>query len=269
MRTLTAALLIGAFGLPGCVIVQSGVTNPIPGLTTVAVAPFVNLSAERSVDGRRFALAYHAELQKIPGYQVIPVGVTEQAIFDLGLGLLYNRSHDDSATLHLGTVPVTAALVVPLGPTRELRVTAGMGLGLGRFSDSSVGGGGLRVRAVGGAGGLAFVQRLREGGPDLLVAAAALVQAFMRTEELRAASSKPEADAGAEETDEDATDEVDRAPAVTTQVFSAEEVRAVAEAAPTRSRSRQDEIAKRVLATVVVVAVLAAIVLVAVWGLLR
>lgn len=84
---LTAAVLIGAAGLPGCVIVQTGVTNPIPGMTTVAVAPFINLSAERAVDGRRFALAYHAELQKIPGYQVIPVGVTEQAMTDMGLDL--------------------------------------------------------------------------------------------------------------------------------------------------------------------------------------
>lgn len=56
-------------------------------MTTVAVAPFVNLSAERVVDGRRFALAYSAELQKIPGYQVIPVGVTEQAMVDLKIDL--------------------------------------------------------------------------------------------------------------------------------------------------------------------------------------
>ena len=68
-------------------IVQTGVTNPVPGLTTVAVAPFLNLSHERSVDGRRFAFAYQAELQKVPGFQVLPVGVTEQAIADLGLDL--------------------------------------------------------------------------------------------------------------------------------------------------------------------------------------
>ncbi|HID23177.1 MAG TPA: hypothetical protein EYP14_12350 [Planctomycetaceae bacterium] len=34
------------------------------------------------MDGRRFALAYFAELQKIPGFQVVPVGVTEQALYD-------------------------------------------------------------------------------------------------------------------------------------------------------------------------------------------
>jgi hypothetical protein len=67
---------------PGCVMVQIGVTNPIPGLTTVAVAPFLNLSPERAVEGRRFALAYASELQKVPGFEVIPVGVTEVAMID-------------------------------------------------------------------------------------------------------------------------------------------------------------------------------------------
>lgn len=66
----------------GCMIVQVGVTNPVPGLTTVAVAPFFNQSHERAVDGRRFAFAYFAELQKIPGFRVVPVGVTEQVIID-------------------------------------------------------------------------------------------------------------------------------------------------------------------------------------------
>jgi len=71
-----------AIAMPGCVIVQVGVTNPVPSLSKIAVAPFFNLSQEKAVDGRRFAMAYFAELQKIPGFQVVPVGVTEQAIFD-------------------------------------------------------------------------------------------------------------------------------------------------------------------------------------------
>ena len=68
-------------------MVEVGVRNPVPGLTTVAVAPFFNLSAERTVDGRRFAMAYYAELQKTPGFQVVPVGVVEQALFDNRLNL--------------------------------------------------------------------------------------------------------------------------------------------------------------------------------------
>ncbi|MDP1796827.1 MAG: hypothetical protein Q8K78_05065 [Planctomycetaceae bacterium] len=68
--------------LSGCVMFDVGVTNPVNGLTTVAVTPFFNLSEERSVDGRRFAQAYFTELQKTPGFQVVPVGVVEQAIHD-------------------------------------------------------------------------------------------------------------------------------------------------------------------------------------------
>jgi hypothetical protein len=68
--------------LCGCVMVEVGVTNPVVGLTTVAVTPFFNLSQERAVDGRRFALAYYTELQKTPGFQVIPLGVVEQTMFD-------------------------------------------------------------------------------------------------------------------------------------------------------------------------------------------
>lgn len=63
-------------------MVEVGVTNPVAGLTTVAVAPFFNLSQERGVDSRRFSLAYFTELQKTPGFQVIPLGVVEQTMFD-------------------------------------------------------------------------------------------------------------------------------------------------------------------------------------------
>jgi protein phosphatase len=71
--------------------------------------------------------------------------------------------------------------------------------------------------------------------------------------------------------DDDTLDELDRVPAVDTQVFSAAEVRAVADAhpAPKKRRSRQDRVAKRVLASLLVLVVLALIVLLVVWGLLR
>ncbi|MDA0835321.1 MAG: hypothetical protein O2955_17220 [Planctomycetota bacterium] len=76
---------LGLLVIPGCLIVQTTVTNPNPAIKTIAVIPFFNLSQEPTVDGRRFALAYFSELQKTPGFQVIPLGVTEQAIreFDL------------------------------------------------------------------------------------------------------------------------------------------------------------------------------------------
>lgn len=44
------------------------------------MAPFFNQSDEATVDGRQFAMAYYAELQAIPGFEVVPVGVVEEAM---------------------------------------------------------------------------------------------------------------------------------------------------------------------------------------------
>ncbi len=85
MRALFVVISLTGLMNAGCIVTQLEVTNPIPGLSTVAVAPFFNISHEPAVDGRRFALAYFTELQKTPGFQVVPVGVAEQAIHDYGL----------------------------------------------------------------------------------------------------------------------------------------------------------------------------------------
>lgn len=54
--------------------------NPFPQLQKIAVAPFFNLSTEPTVDGRHVALAYFSELQNIPGFEVIPIGVVEKTL---------------------------------------------------------------------------------------------------------------------------------------------------------------------------------------------
>ena len=82
-----AVLAIWVVAAPGCVVVEPIVANPVPGLSTVAIAPFTNLSQERSADPRRFAFAYAAELQKVDGFEVVPVGVVEQAIVDARLSM--------------------------------------------------------------------------------------------------------------------------------------------------------------------------------------
>jgi hypothetical protein len=61
---------------------QPMVHNPFPQLSRVAVAPFFNQSDEPTVDGRKFALAYFAELQATPGFEVVPLGVVEEAILE-------------------------------------------------------------------------------------------------------------------------------------------------------------------------------------------
>ena len=61
--------------------------NPFPQLSKVAVAPFFNLSNEPTVDGRRVAIAYFNELQQIPGFEVVPVGVVEGAMKEYNIAL--------------------------------------------------------------------------------------------------------------------------------------------------------------------------------------
>ncbi len=75
-------ILVTGCGLIPDVYHEPTLHNPFPQLTKVAVVPFFNASTEPSVDGRQFALAYCAELQAIPGFEVVPIGVVETAIHD-------------------------------------------------------------------------------------------------------------------------------------------------------------------------------------------
>ena len=82
---LAGMALVGA---PGCSLIFPDVShepvvhNPFPQLHKVAVAPFFNQSDDATVDGRKFALAYFAELQTVPGFEVVPLGVVENAIIE-------------------------------------------------------------------------------------------------------------------------------------------------------------------------------------------
>ena len=53
MRSAWIAIMLAALpcGLCGCVMFEVGVTNPVAGLTTVAVAPFNGHSLMRAVFG--------------------------------------------------------------------------------------------------------------------------------------------------------------------------------------------------------------------------
>ena len=54
--------------------------NPFPQLSTVAILPFRNQSEDPTLSGSRVTLAYYNELQAIPGFEVIPVGVVESQL---------------------------------------------------------------------------------------------------------------------------------------------------------------------------------------------
>jgi len=61
--------------------------NPFPQLSRVAVAPFFNLSEEPTLNGEEVAEAYYAELQSVPGFEVVPVGVVKTAMLAHGVEL--------------------------------------------------------------------------------------------------------------------------------------------------------------------------------------
>jgi hypothetical protein len=75
-------------GASGCNLIVPTVAqrpvirNPFPQLRRVAVAPFFNQSDEPTVDGRQVALAYFSALQSTPGFEVVPLGVVEEAIIE-------------------------------------------------------------------------------------------------------------------------------------------------------------------------------------------
>ncbi|RIK85203.1 MAG: hypothetical protein DCC67_04300 [Planctomycetota bacterium] len=80
------ALAVAVLPTSGCSLLlpevahQPVIRNPFPQLSKVAVAPFFNQSDEATLDGRQVAAAYFAELQATPGFEVVPLGVVEEAI---------------------------------------------------------------------------------------------------------------------------------------------------------------------------------------------
>ena len=67
----------------GCAVVpeikhQPQYHNPFPQLHRVAILPFYNLSSDPTVNQDDVAEAYYNELQKIPGFEVMPPGVAKQ-----------------------------------------------------------------------------------------------------------------------------------------------------------------------------------------------
>ena len=100
-------LVIGACLLSssGCMFLptisrQPTYHNPFPQLQRIAIAPFLNFSTEPTLDGRQVALAYFNELQSVPGFEVVPIGRTEEAMAAFGLTLSNPDEARKLAQLH-------------------------------------------------------------------------------------------------------------------------------------------------------------------------
>ncbi len=82
MLTRWAIIVAILYLIAGCSLVpeiahQPTYHNPFPQLRRVGIAPFSNKSTEPTLDGRAVSIAYGNELQAIPGYEVVPVGIIE------------------------------------------------------------------------------------------------------------------------------------------------------------------------------------------------
>ena len=98
-KQLIAASLAGYMLLHTCgcsafpaVRHREKVHNPFPQLKQVAILPFYNQSNVPTVNGEEVALAYYAELQSVPGFEVLPVGVSRS------LTLQYAQQHGEPTT---------------------------------------------------------------------------------------------------------------------------------------------------------------------------
>lgn len=116
-RHLLLAFAGVALSTSGCSLVlpevsrQPVVHNPFPQLSRVAVVPFFNQSAEPTVDGRQFALAYYAELQGTPGFEVVPVAAVEAAMQGLGVTFDAPEPPAEQARRLAGALGVDAVVI--------------------------------------------------------------------------------------------------------------------------------------------------------------
>lgn len=87
VQFLLAVLAICASGCAAFpeVLHQPELHNPFPQLHRVAILPFFNQSAEPTVNGEQVAIEYYSALQKVPGFEVMPVPVTIQAVREMGV----------------------------------------------------------------------------------------------------------------------------------------------------------------------------------------
>ncbi|WP_345685046.1 hypothetical protein [Novipirellula caenicola] len=90
-------LTIAAINSLGCSLVpdtrqRESLHNPFPQMKRVAVLPFFNQSSEPTLDTELVSESYYAALQAIPGFEVMPVGVTKAQ------WLQYSAAHGEPTT---------------------------------------------------------------------------------------------------------------------------------------------------------------------------
>ena len=104
------------------IVHQPTLHNPFPQISKVAVATFFNASSESTLDGRKVAEAYAAELAEVPGYVVIPVSQVDMAMRAYGLQLEKEKDARRLAQI-LGVDAVVVGVVTEYTPYYPPRLT--------------------------------------------------------------------------------------------------------------------------------------------------
>ena len=89
--------LLTSVGSLGCSLFpvayqREQIHHPFSKVQCVAILPFYNQSNNPTVDTEVVAQTYDAALQAIPGFEVLPVGVTDAQ------WLIYSQQHDEPVT---------------------------------------------------------------------------------------------------------------------------------------------------------------------------
>ena len=101
--------------------------NPFPQIHSVAILPFRNQSEEATLSGERVSLAYSHELQSVPGFEVLPVGVVRVQLLafeQTKLGHSISRGEDFQAfAQYLGVDCVLQGAIIDYEPYYPPRLT--------------------------------------------------------------------------------------------------------------------------------------------------
>lgn len=84
-KLLPVMFLLSFLATSGCALFpeiayQPTFHNPFPQLSTVAIVPFFNFTNNQTLNTIQFSEAYGTELQKIPGFTVVPVSLVQKHI---------------------------------------------------------------------------------------------------------------------------------------------------------------------------------------------
>jgi len=133
-RSLLLMLLLGLVPFAaGCALVpdvrsRSRFHNPLPQIHRVAVLPFFNQSSEPTINQIAVAEAYYASLQSIPGFEVVPVGVTIAGV-ESYVGMLATGGKYRSEKVFLGgSGPVVPWEQIDFGQINFQELARGLGV---------------------------------------------------------------------------------------------------------------------------------------------